>query len=515
MLSALRTTHRCGCAACVLVLLGVLLLPYIPLQSLLSTFLFAPAPHPPAPPPPPTPPEASHTLSAARTTSRRPSVVRDNGQPVTLPPTSLNESVADDSAQVASVHGHPRKAAASARHQDGALSTDKNHSKTTTTLVERGGVVVSVSRNSSNSVFSSGPHQSQAAPGHGNEVGQAPPPPLTLSERSFALYSGNAARNTPPTRANRFLIFACVPKQTLCGGLADRQIGLVTAFLLAYLSHRRFGIHMDTPCDLSRILLPNSYNWIVPEADIRGKSTRHVYAIDANDFAKAMPTMDFNARYQEDVVFLHTNNDLLEQIAANPHYRHVLPVWARQPRPAFFRDVLSTLMRPSPHLQQWLHNVLSSLHYFHTARRHPILGVHVRSWRSKDFADTRRGDGLSRIDLLWDFVQTYVQNGSDVFVATDNPLVRQASAARFGPRHHDSEAVLRHIDLQRSDPAICRALEGAVLDQLVLSRCDVLVVSQGSGFSSRAAMIRGTGDRLFVFRHSSGVFPAAMCDPKC
>ncbi|XP_076452443.1 uncharacterized protein LOC143288061 [Babylonia areolata] len=339
--------------------------------------------------------------------------------------------------------------------------------------------------------------------------------PTLVVQTEITGYDGHVLSDLPPTEGSRFLIFECVASGGLCGGWADRQEGLVTVFLLARLSGRRFGIRMNTPCDLTRFLLPNHYDWTVKDAEIQGRSSRHVFGIDKSDFSRGMPDMDFNARYPEDVVILQTNRDLLADITANPHYRDVLPAWARQPRPQFFRDVWRTLMKPAPRLQQRLQSFLLSIHYFNRTR--PLVGVHVRTGGSRHFTDGNLGDKLSRIGQLWDFVQPYVGNGSDVFVASDNPEVRQSSAAKFGPRHRDTQAVLRHIDRQRSDPVICQAFEDAVVDQLILTRCDVLVVSPGSGYSSRAAMMRGTNRGLYDFGQD-GVFPAdmyKMCDPIC
>ncbi|KAL8558347.1 hypothetical protein ACOMHN_012911 [Nucella lapillus] len=145
-------------------------------------------------------------------------------------------------------------------------------------------------------------------------------------------YSGNVIREVPPKEGGRFLIFECVSKN-LCGGWADRQEGMVTVFLLAYLTKRRYGIRMNTPCEVTKFVIPNEYNWIVPEAQLKGKSTRLISAIDRTSFSAEMPTVDFNAKYTEDVVILRTNRDLLNQIRANPHYRDVLPSWAKQARP--------------------------------------------------------------------------------------------------------------------------------------------------------------------------------------
>ncbi|KAL8558348.1 hypothetical protein ACOMHN_012912 [Nucella lapillus] len=140
-------------------------------------------------------------------------------------------------------------------------------------------------------------------------------------------------------------------------------------------------------------------------------------------------------------------------------------------------------MKPTADLQQRLEKFLQSLNYF--SRTRPLVGVHMRTGGSKYFKDIEMKGRSKSTGPLWDFIQPYVSNGSDVFVASDNPDVLKSSAARFGSRHHDAAAVLRHIDQQRSDPSACQAQRGVILDQLILIRCDILILSPLSGMRSK------------------------------
>ncbi|KAL8617748.1 hypothetical protein ACOMHN_054744 [Nucella lapillus] len=309
-------------------------------------------------------------------------------------------------------------------------------------------------------------------------------------------YSGNVIREVPPKEGGRFLIFECVSEShSLCGGWADRQEGLVMVFLLAYLTKRRYGIRMNTPCEVTKFVIPNEYNWIVPEAQLKGKSTRVISAIDRTSFSAEMPTVDFNAKYKEDVVVLRTNRDLLSQIRANPHYRDVLPSWAKQARPEFFRDVWHTLMKPAADLQHRLEKFLQSLNYF--SRTRPLVGVHMRTGGSKHFNDVIMKGRSNSTGALWDFIQPFVSNGSDVFVATDNPDVLKSSAARFGSRHHDAAAVLRHTDRQRSDPVL---LSRVLLSRVLLSRVLLSRVLLSKVLLSRVLLSRVLLSRVLLSR---------------
>lgn len=184
----------------------------------------------------------------------------------------------------------------------------------------------------------------------------------------------------------KFLIYKCDRDDRLCGGWADRQKGMVSAFLLALVTNRRFGITMTTPCDVRKFYLPSEYNWIIQDKDIEGKTRRTVRSIDsATSFHEDLFSVDFNGRYPEDVIFLTTNNEHSKAITANPLYQKSLPVWARQPLSEFFRDAWRILMKPSPLLQHRLDSFLHSLHF--VTRTRPLVGLHVRVGKSASLKD--------------------------------------------------------------------------------------------------------------------------------
>ena len=208
--------------------------------------------------------------------------------------------------------------------------------------------------------------------------------PLLSDSTSRSLKNGDDGGEDGSS--GKFLIYKCGRSNSLCGGWADRQKGMVSAFLLALVTNRRFGITMTTPCDVRKFYLPSEYNWIIQDKEIEGKTRRTVRSIDsASPFRKDLFSMDFNARYPEDVIFLTTNNEHSKAITANPLYQKSLPVWARQPLPAFFRDAWRILMKPSPLLQRRLDSFLHSLHF--VTRTRPLVGLHVRVGKSASLKD--------------------------------------------------------------------------------------------------------------------------------
>ncbi|KAK7089322.1 uncharacterized protein [Littorina saxatilis] len=315
--------------------------------------------------------------------------------------------------------------------------------------------------------------------------------------------STGISNGTNPHR-QKYLIYLCDGRRP-CAGWGDRQRGLVSTFLIAYVTGRRFGINMTNPCNLNRFYQPNQVAWNVTESDIQNKSVRFIDSMDAKGaFHGNLLKVDVDEAYPEDVIFVRTNVEHFWSVRGNPHYKKKLPPLALHGRPWFFKEAWSMLMKPTQHLQDHAEDFLRQCRYFN--RTKPFVCAHVRIGVSKyNPKDTEKRNDVNKLGALWDFLQAYVSNGSDVFLATDNPDVREMSRKKFGSAHHDTGGVILHVDKTRGDrdqERACLGFEYALLDQHVLTQCDVLVTSN-SMFSARAALIRGTVENLFHFANGN------------
>ncbi|XP_070212692.1 uncharacterized protein [Littorina saxatilis] len=307
--------------------------------------------------------------------------------------------------------------------------------------------------------------------------------------------SGTKTDNGRETYRPKYVIYLCDSARS-CGGWGDRQRGLVSTFLLAHVTGRRFGVNMTSPCDLRRFYQPSQVQWAMGR---RRQRTRQ-----QGGFHTALKTVDVDREYPEDVVFVKTNEEHFWQLLVNPHYRAKLPSWALHGKPSFFREAWSRLMKPTQHLQSLLQAFLRQSGYFN--RTKPFVCAHVRIGVSRfNPKDTAKRNDVNQLGALWDFFRLYVSNGSDVFMATDHPDVREMSRKKFGSAHHDTGGLMTHVDKTRGDrdrDRACLGFEYTLLDQLVLTCCDVLVTSR-SGFSERAALIRGSSENLFRFANGN------------
>ncbi|XP_070178762.1 uncharacterized protein [Littorina saxatilis] len=133
---------------------------------------------------------------------------------------------------------------------------------------------------------------------------------------------------------------------------------------------------------------------------------------------------------------------------------------------------------------------------------HSLVCAHLRMGRNPSMPDdTNIRNHPDAVQATFTFLQQFMKgNNSYVFIATDDQGVRVAARRVFGRRLVDHGGPIVHIDRQGEIIHACAGFETAILDQFVLSQCDVLVMSR-SGFSRHAAYLRHRQDGLFFLHH--------------
>ncbi|XP_046576406.1 uncharacterized protein LOC124284366 [Haliotis rubra] len=290
----------------------------------------------------------------------------------------------------------------------------------------------------------------------------------------------------------RYIIYLCNGRR-LCGGWADRQRGIVAAYLLANVTGRRFGIQMTHPSDIKLFYIPNIVNWYIQESKVQGLSKEYLGWIDNRKGPKDV-NGDFNAKHPSDVIFLSTNMDIITLIQKSPQYGHVVPEPFRNPnRGKVFHTIWHLLMKPSLHFEERIDMFMIKL-----PRTDELVCAHVRMRRNPTIPnDGAQINSLSTVKHLWTFLSKF-KNASRIFIASDSMDVRLSARKYFGAREIDTDGLVLHIDRQAHLPNAVLGFEMALLDQAVLSRCQVLVVSK-SGFSVRAAMMSHKHQELYEF----------------
>ena len=380
--------------------------------------------------------------------------------------------------------------------------------------------------------FLAAPNHTLSAPNH-----TLPVPDHTLSVTKHTLPAVGPEVGRP--QASGYMVYLCEEEGQRCGGWADRQRGMLSIFLLAHVTGRTFKVDMRTPCNVSNFLQPAGRDWWSRED---GMTDGSVTVVD--DMRRpVLPGLlqrgvDFNVKFPQDTVYVRTTRDLAPHLARSARYKAVLPSWARHASQATrFRLGWPLLASPSPSVSRRLNALFQRMkrtNRTHTQshvgadgdtplkfpvaenatgnatgvssgdrnKGYSLVCAHLRMGRNPSMPDDAnvRNDA-DAVRMVFTFLQQLVERDhSYVFIATDDEGVRAAARRRFGVELLDQGGSILHIDRQGTLLHACAAFETAILDQLALSQCDVLVMSH-SGFSRHAAYLRHQHSGLFLLHH--------------
>ena len=306
---------------------------------------------------------------------------------------------------------------------------------------------------------------------------------------------------------NKYIIFRC-DGNGLCGGLADRLEGIVAGFLLSQMLGRKFGIRFTVPCELSIHLVPNIVNWTVDYGKLRGLPTRHVEIIDhaAWKLRDQMVAMDLSKSYPEDVVYFKVNQEFVQYLMKNKLFKTVK--WAQNLTASeIYNVVYRRLFQLHPKLAERFHQ------FQNRARRknRKLVCTQIRVWRNPTIPNDYDPKKKVNVSVIWNFLKSYNDSSKySVFVATDSEDVRKAGVRLFPEVVVDVGGKIVHIE-RTYGKSVCEGFSKVVLDQLVLSTCDVLVQTN-SGIGRIASFLRGTSEGLYCMSGEK-INPCSLTDP--
>ncbi len=286
---------------------------------------------------------------------------------------------------------------------------------------------------------------------------------------------------------DKYIIYRCT---YFCGGLADRQKGIVTAYIISQILRRKFGLIMTMGCEFSNYVVPNVVNWIVDPAALKGKSTEVKRLIDNSRFGKTLKDGKLEDIFSKDVTYYEGNINLVVPLMNKEAFLS-LPWINNLTMPDIYKTAFAQLFKFASSTQKRYETFRARL------RNRRLVCAHLRMGKSKTIpADgSRTGKGRPDPKALITFLKAKITPSDIVFIATDSDEVREVFRVVFSDMLIELEGKIVHID--RSGKKFdCSGMEKAILDEYVLSTCDTLVVSN-SGFSTVATYIRGTDDNLY------------------
>ncbi|XP_059147840.1 uncharacterized protein LOC131935463 [Physella acuta] len=311
----------------------------------------------------------------------------------------------------------------------------------------------------------------------------------------------------------KYLVFLCTGYGQ-CGGWGDRQEGLVFAYVLSRLLNRCFKIFMPQPCKLSKFYQPNKVQWD-PKNEHYDQPTKN-NTLDASNFR----LKDLNDLYPQTFVYFRGYEDLYERFVTNPHYIKQIEEWngIRDIQDRFFWS-WNQLMKPSASFLSKVENIVGGNFLkrkgvdvlTQSPPKAPLCDVsnstlicaHVRIGKNPNVPkdDVFSSVKLADIPVLFEFMSSKDTTGNAMFfVATDYVNLRIQAYNYFRGRVLDFGAKIVHTDRPAHDDDQCGGFEDALVDQFLLSLCDVLVLCR-SGFSRMAFYMRNSIDPVYIFEH--------------
>lgn len=302
----------------------------------------------------------------------------------------------------------------------------------------------------------------------------------------------------------KFLVYQCY---RTCGGLGDREKGIVSAYLLAMLTGRKFIIDLAYPCMIDLFLHPNKYQWKMCKHYIQSLSKSEKLSVLTIDnrltYERIFTESDVRYSWKAKVVTITINWYALAIIR---HYLNKTSVpeleWIRNTsNERVVQSVLYTLFRPTKHLENVIATFIDTMVGNRTlVCSHLRVGQNPSLPNDVDFSRFRGHVDLSEIIKFLSVFNS--SNSYAIYVATDSGQVRNIFAKRFVNFISLNRTVM-HIDrLSVSDAFGCVGFYNAITEQLLLTKCSVLLLTM-SNFGTMAALMRNKADGLYTYLSSN------------
>ena len=308
--------------------------------------------------------------------------------------------------------------------------------------------------------------------------------------------------------SNQTMIYSC---QSFCGGWGDRLRGILSVYILALLTNRRFMIDMNYPCAISKVLEPNFVNWTFvkyPNAKNRTRLNINTMrswqtAIRAKT-AETISSKDIVEAWSAyDDVYITTNSDYMTPALRNKNMhsrtRNLLGriATSQASMQTLFPFLYELLFKPSRSVRNRVDTILSA------SSNRRLICLHIRIGKNPanpfDHAFTAR---TNTTHTMLNFLDRYLVNKSSslIFVTSDS-----AQAVSDVLHHYPNSSMtvvgpILHIDrFDRRSSTICNGFEKVMADFYVLGECQTSLLSK-SGFSHWANKRRKNGnEELYIY----------------
>ncbi|XP_060582889.1 uncharacterized protein LOC132739244 [Ruditapes philippinarum] len=301
---------------------------------------------------------------------------------------------------------------------------------------------------------------------------------------------------------HKFLVYVCDYSRS-CGGLGDRQKGIVSAFLLAVATSRAFVINFETPCRIEKVFKQHLYNWSICRNFVNTISENETKLIDVmNQPTYKRPTkqVDFELEWQSQVIFLKINSNWIKYLQGRKEIKDHHSWLSEKPTVSIFSLILLTLFQPTKYILDYFEH----FHRYHVQGK-SLVCSHIRMGKNPTIPNDKQFEIKPNETVIFNFMQNFADpNKYVLYLASDSDYIRNEFYRKFDNSIKTNLSV-QHIDIldKNLKRQACEGLKDAVIEQLTLSICDILLISHG-GFGGNAAYLRGIDTNLYKYDFKSG-----------
>ncbi|CAF2736802.1 unnamed protein product [Rotaria sp. Silwood2] len=323
---------------------------------------------------------------------------------------------------------------------------------------------------------------------------------LHLLYRHFGHVNISMLLDRPSSNKSPSITYLC---REWCGGWGDRLRGITSTFILAILSRRRFYIDMPYPCELTKFLKPNLYDWrpIEPESH-----RKHLYVETTRNnqlarilYEKISSTNFINDWSQYEDIYITTNSDYITPVLANEHLQNLVSLLNfssyESSQARLFPLIYELLFLPTNQVMNLVDQLLIKLNDEKNLKKQ-LICLHIRIGRNPTMATDKKL--IYRDTMVEDILQFVDKNltinrNSMIFITSDSMDINQYILDKYNTSQSMTiPGPIIHID--RLSPSYssneqCQGFLKVISDFYVLGECDTLIMAR-SGFSEWASRRR-------------------------
>lgn len=273
----------------------------------------------------------------------------------------------------------------------------------------------------------------------------------------------------------KFLVYACEESRA-CGEWGDMQTGIVSTYLLSLLMERTFVIHPDISCDLSKIMIPVEYNWMICQEFILSLSKTRIKTFDVIDNAEEYRNLVENAGSgmfsHNQIIFIQTNQLWNDFVMAHLNPEVENKDWSVGKTVAEVSKLtLEMLFKPSEFLENEIRKITDSLSPSEKLICGDVYGNKIPSVQPHP-----RGDpAVTAINAIFKFLKAF-DNPSryTIYVSTSSASIQAHFAGLFFNALNVDLPSDKHTE--QMEPRY-KSLYEQIFKQNILLQCDVLLLT--------------------------------------